>query len=122
ASDRGHRTRLTGASQHQNSGSRAAVYFENVAAHQRDRRGHPFESSSIALLAAARDRLARCETFVHAVPEGDGRIVHLPAEIDELAVAERRKIDKPEVEIFDDAAVLLDGLDEFEHFFLHGLG
>ena len=49
-------------------------------------------------------------------------LVHLPAKIDELAAAQRREIDKPEIQVFDDAAVLLYRVDRLKQLGLKIMG
>jgi hypothetical protein len=46
------------------------------------------------LFTAPRDRFARRETFVDAVPKRDLRFVHLPAQIDQLPAPQRREIEQ----------------------------
>ena len=55
------------------------------------------------------------------MPESDLRFVHLPTEIDELTAAQSGKVKQAEVEIFDDAAVGLNLLDQRDQFCLQFL-
>src|SRR5262249_21216950 len=58
------------------------------------------------------DRLAAAEALVDAVPEADAVLAKLPAEVDFDAAEQRGEVDETGVEIFDQAAVLLDSLDQ----------
>jgi hypothetical protein len=58
------------------------------------------------------DRLAALESFVHSMPVVNTRLAQFPAKIDFFTVQQRRKINKTDVQIFDQAT------DFFN--FLHG--
>ena len=45
------------------------------------------------------NRLAPAETLVHAMPELNARLAQLPAQVNFLALEERRKVDEPNVQI-----------------------
>ena len=61
--------------------------------------------------AFARQRLASGESFFYSVPVRDLRFVHLPAQVDELAAAQRGKIDQSKIDVLDDATMTLDRFD-----------
>jgi len=57
------------------------------------------------------DRLASGKALVDAVPEANARFTHLPAEVNFLATEKGWEVDQSDVEILDDAPVLLNFLD-----------
>src|SRR5207253_994768 len=54
------------------------------------------------------DRPASCEAFFQPVPERNVVLAEPPAEQDLLALAPRRKVDEPLVEVLDDRAAPVD--------------